>query len=187
MTPDEITSLIFTHNSVFGIQIQSRISQADSIFPIKILPLALARALNDLKNPVWTIHFYPTHAELWLSTHWNESHSRRLNVINESRLRVQHHNDLIDGQNILNELTYKVLKRMEQHRLPIGIGAAQLTAYSILSNTIPMPAVIELGLTDLYQVYGNKANTEQAGTTDTSTEAEAGSGSSAATDEGQAV
>lgn len=170
MTTDEITSLIFTHNSVFGIQIQSRISQADCMFPVKVLPLALARQLHELKCPVWTIHFYPTHAELWLATHWTESHSRRLAIIHESNLRVQHYNDVQEGNSTLQELTFKVLTRMQQQGLHIGIGAAQLTAYAILTNTIPSASVTELGLTDLYSQYGNKANTEQSRDTNTSTE-----------------
>lgn len=170
MTNDEITQLLFTADSIFGTPIQSRVSNADNIFPVRLLPLALARKLQELNNPIWIIHFYPTHAELWLSCHWNESYSRRISVIQESRLRVQHHTELKEGADLMQVVTYAVITRMQQQRLNIGIGAAMLTAYEILKGTISTESIEMLGLTDIFIQYGNKANEQQDRDTDTSTE-----------------
>lgn len=169
----QLVALMWSDPLVFGITPRSRIANVgDDIFPVKVLPLQLAKQiqqeLNATEVPPYKIHFYPTHAELWLSQHWDNSTSKRLKSLEESRLRITAFNEAQTQNQLLNECITAVMRQLDH--LKVGYGAAVMTAIEILNGTIPLESVEELELTIIYTKYGNKANDRKDRITDASTE-----------------
>lgn len=157
----QLVALMWSDPLVFGITPRSRVPNVgDDIFPVKVLPLQLAKSiqqeLNNTEVPPYKIHFYPTHAELWLTQHWDGSTSKRLKALEDSRLRVLAFNEEQTANQLLNECISAVMNALDH--LKVGYGAAVMTAVEILNGTIPKESIEELELTVIYTRYGNKAH-----------------------------
>lgn len=169
----QLVALMWSDPLVFGITPRSRVANVgDDIFPVKVLPLNLAKQiqqeLNSSEVPPYKIHFYPTHAELWLAQHWDNSTSKRLKSLEESRLRITAFNEAQTQNQLLNECITAVMRQLDH--LKVGYGAAVMTAIEILNGTIPQESVEELELTIIYTKYGNKANDRKDRIADEGTE-----------------
>jgi len=178
----QLVALMWSDPLVFGITPRSRVANVgDDIFPVKVLPLNLAKQiqqeLNSAELPPYKIHFYPTHAALWLAQHWDNSTSKRLKSLEESRLRITAFNEAQTQNQLLNECITAVMRQLDH--LKVGYGAAVMTAIEILNGTIPLESVEELELTIIYTKYGNKANDRKDRIADAGTE---GATSAAPTD-----
>lgn len=162
LSHDDITTLLFGHNSTFGTLIQSRTVSSDHLFPVRLVPLQLAKQLKELNtHNIWTIHFYSTHAEIWLTKDWNESNSRRLAVVLEARARALHHTEVKEGEQVLHILAHKIIRRGQDLGINYGLGAAMLCAHSILTDSISPLLAEELGIADLYKEYRNYDKTHK--------------------------
>lgn len=174
VTASNLLALMFPADAVFGISPRSKVQfVGDDMLPVKVLPIGLAKqiATIDPDQQAFTIHYFPTHAELWLTAHWNNSTSKRLKAIEESRLRVSLFNEAQTQNQLRNEVILKVLAKLEH--LYIGYGAAVLTADGIINGTIPLESVEELDLQEIYKLYGNKANCRESGNANPTSETEA--------------
>ncbi len=127
----QLVALMWSDPLVFGITPRSRVANVgDDIFPVKVLPLQLAKQiqqeLNATEVPPYKIHFYPTHAELWLSQHWDNSTSKRLKSLEESRLCITEFNGAQKQNKLVNECITSLMRHLDHPNLVYG--AAGMTA-----------------------------------------------------------
>ena len=118
---------------------------ADDIFrQPKILTVRLGKLIISLQNPFFTVFLFDTHAELWITKHWNESVSKRITqVANAHKLKEQ------------IRVTDECLNALLTHPLTGGLALSALYMFSwaIRHDSLPPDMVIDLELTDIHNKF----------------------------------
>jgi len=87
-----LRDFIWGFDQLADITAQSVTAQAEVYFPI-IVPKELGNLLNDLNTDnLFHIIQYPTHAEVWHRKHWEDSSSRRWELVRSCNVATEEHN-----------------------------------------------------------------------------------------------
>lgn len=91
---ETLRDLIFGFDGLASIDYQSVTTRAEVYFPV-IIPRPLGDILEELNTDnLFVIKSYPTHSEVWHRRHWDDSASRRWDIIAKSAAATKAYDEL---------------------------------------------------------------------------------------------
>ena len=115
---------------------------ADEIFKQpRMLTRRLGQLILSLGNPYFTVFLFDTHAELWLTQHWNESISKRITTVaSAARLKEQ------------IRVTDECLTALLAHPTTavLSLSMLHMISWDIRHDNIPGDLIEDLSITEIY-------------------------------------